>query len=98
MDHHVRLIRNEMDRVRKQIDEQVDRLRAEMQAVRDKFERTEGIESLNLAREYRERFGAWPHSKRHKRRPRDFDGGEPAPVKPRPKPTPLMDGAEAPIE
>lgn len=34
---------------------------------------------------------------RHRRRD-DDDGGELAPVKPRPKPTPLMDGAEAPIE
>lgn len=32
-----------------------------------------------------------------KRPPRDL-GGEMAPVKPRPNPTPLMDGAEAPIE
>jgi hypothetical protein len=32
-------------------------------------------------------------------RRRDLDeGGMPAPVKPRPNPTPLMDGAEAPIE
>lgn len=34
---------------------------------------------------------------RRKRPPRDL-GGEMAPVKPRPNPTPLMDGAEAPIE
>jgi hypothetical protein len=35
---------------------------------------------------------------KHRRRRPDDDGGELAPVKPRPNPTPLMDGAEAPIE
>jgi len=87
-----------MDRVRKQIDEHIDRVRAEIEAVRAKFAGSRGIESLNFAREYRDRFGAWPQSKRRKRRPRDFDGGDPVPVKPRPNPTPLTDGAEAPIE
>lgn len=41
------------------------------------------------------RYRRW--DQRRKRPPRDL-GGEPAPVKPRPNPTPLMDGAEAPIE
>jgi hypothetical protein len=87
-----------MDRVRQQIDEQIGRVRAELQAMRERLERAEGIDSLDHAREYRERFGAWAHAKRRKRRPRDFDGGEPVPVEPRPNPTPLTGGAEAPIE
>jgi DNA repair exonuclease SbcCD ATPase subunit len=38
-----------------------------------------------------------PPKRRRPRRDLD-DGGLPAPVKPRPNPTPLVDGAEAPIE
>jgi len=55
---------------------------------------------MDFLRHLAARFGGLPDfgSKRH-RRPRDEDGGvEPAPVKPRPKPTPLAGAAEAPIE
>jgi hypothetical protein len=39
------------------------------------------------------------HSSPKRRRPRRRrPGGEPAPVKPRPNPTPLVDGAEAPLD
>jgi hypothetical protein len=44
-----------------------------------------------------ERAVKLPPKRRRPRRDLD-DGGLPAPVKPRPNPTPLVDGAEAPIE
>jgi predicted nuclease with TOPRIM domain len=90
--------RAELQRERKALDERMARLRAEMEAARDEFARAAGVEALSLARKYRDRFGEWPVLKGRRRRRRGFDGGEPAPVKPRPKPTPLVDGAEAPIE
>ena len=93
--------RAELERARKELDERMARLRAEMEPARQEFERMagQGVEALNAARKFRERFGEWPQLKGRKRRPRRRPpGSEPAPVKPRPKPTPLVDGAEAPIE
>jgi hypothetical protein len=54
--------------------------------------------SIKAARQER-RNKEYQRRRRNGRRRRGLDdGGEPAPVKPRPNPTPLMDGAEAPIE
>lgn len=86
---------------RKELDERMAALRAGMEAAREEFEQAvgKGVEALTAARKYRDKFGVWPELKGRKRRPRGgFDGGEPVPVMPRPKPTPLVDGAEAPIE
>ena len=93
--------RAELDRARKELDERMARLRSEMEAARQEFERAlgRGADLPNAACKYRDRFGAWPELKGKKRRPRrGLEGGEPARVKPRPKPTPLVDGAEAPNE
>lgn len=85
--------------VRKQLDQRMAHLRAEMDVARLEFERAiaRGAEPLKAAGKYRDRFGSWPEFKRRKRPPRGPDI-EPAPVNPRPKPTPLVGGAEAPIE
>ena len=95
----------EVERQRAQLEgerkerEDMARLRADMDAAREEFARAVGVEALNKARKYRDRFGEWPTLRGRKRRPRrGLEGGEPVPVKPRPKPTPLVDGAEAPIE
>ena len=93
--------RSELERKRRELDERMARLRAEMQAAREEFARAveQGVPPMQAARKYRDKFGAWPDPMlRRKPRRRGFDGGEPAPVKPRPKPTPLVDGAEVPIE
>lgn len=90
--------RADLQRERKALDERMAKLRAEMEVAREEFACAAGVEALNLARKYRDRFGEWPVLKGRKRRRRGFDGGEPVPVRPRPKPTPLVDGAEAPIE
>lgn len=89
---------SDFERARGQFEERMGRLRAEMEAALAEFERAleRGIDSLGAARDYRDRFGGWPQRKwRPRRRP---PGGEPAAVKPRPNPTPLVDGAEAPID
>lgn len=93
--------RLDLDRMREGHEGSLERLRLAMEAAREEFERAvaRGIDPLKAALKYRERFGDWPEPKfRKKRRPRGFEGGEPVPVLPRPKPKPLMDGAEAPME
>jgi hypothetical protein len=59
-----------------------------------------GWRQVRPAQEQVERMIERVLKKPPKRRPRPKDprGGEPVPVDPRPNPTPLMDGAEAPIE
>ena len=93
--------RIEIDLARQVLDERLMRLRADMIAAREEFERaTElGVEPFEAARKFRDSWGGWPEFMRRKRRPRrGFEGGDPVPVEPRPKPKPLIDGAEAPIE
>ena len=89
----------ELKRLRTERDERLARIRAELDAARAEYEKAieQGLDAMEAARKYRDRFGAWPEPKRRRPR-RGWEGGEPAPVKPRPKPTPLVDGAEAPIE
>jgi hypothetical protein len=96
--HAIERQRARLESDRKAFDERMAKLRAEMKAAREEFARAVGAEALNIARKYRERFGEWPTLKGRKRPRRGLEGGEPVPVKPRPKPTPLVDGAEAPIE
>ena len=70
-------------------------VRAEMEQALSGFDRND----FGAVRRFRERFGSLPNIKRRRRRrPRGFDGGDPVPVYPRPKPTPLTGGAEAPLE
>src|SRR5438270_11787267 len=59
-----------------------------------------GWRQVRPAQEQVERMVERVLKKPPKRRPRpkDLRGGEAVPVNPRPNPTPLMDGAEAPIE
>jgi hypothetical protein len=93
--------RDEIDRVRHELDDRLERMRAEMNAVRDEIERAvrRGVDPFPAARTYRDRWGLWPEVSRRKRRPwRGFEGGDPLPVEPCPKPQPLIGGAEAPID
>ena len=97
----IELQRSELQRMRRELDQRMATLRAEMQAAREEFARAveQGVPAIKAAQKYRDKFGAWPDlMPGKKRRRRGFDGGEPAPVQPRPKPTPLVDGAEAPLE
>ena len=88
---------------KQKLDAELAELRSQMAFALAEYRRAVRIgrvEAFEAARAYRTKFGAWPDSdkldrKRPRRRP---PGGEPVPVEPRPKPTPLMDGAEAPIE
>jgi hypothetical protein len=98
--HEIERQRMEVERVRRELDAMMARLRAEMQAALEEFDRAleRAADPLPAARTYRDRCGAWPLRKPNRRPRRGSEGGEPIPVKPRPKPTPLVDGAEAPIE
>lgn len=93
---------------RQEVEERMARLRAQIEAERQEFEDAigHGIDALNAARKYRERCGgmatdqsvAWPQINRRKRRPLPgFDGSELALLEPRPRPAPLVDGAQAAI-
>ena len=96
MDQHARRMREEMDRAREEMRTAMDQCRADIEDARAEFER-----QMEDARAYfNPRDGGWPDwMPSRKRRPRRKPpGGEPAPVKPRPNPKPLVDGAEAPIE
>ena len=104
---------HEIERARQAMDERLARLRAAMEAAKDEFLRAldGGNVPLDAAERYRDVWGSWPDRMSGKRRPprpprppraprpwRGLDGGDPVPVEPRPKPKPLIDGAEAPIE
>lgn len=94
--------RREFDRVKRELDKKLARLRSEMNAAKADVDRAirRGVDPLDAARRYSHLAGNWPEMIRRKRRPprRGLEGGEPVPVEPRPKPKPLIDGAEAPIE
>lgn len=99
MEEHAALFREEMERVREHMQTAMERMKADMVRARTEFE-----QRMNDARRDAEASG-WstpddylPPRKRSRRPPRKPRGGEPAPVKPRPNPTPLTDGAEVPIE
>ncbi|HEU0283936.1 MAG TPA: hypothetical protein VFR52_02200 [Sphingomicrobium sp.] len=96
---------------RRRFEEAINQYRAELERAREQgraaFERARAEMELDrqqarLAFEQaREEFLAMIDKRRivaRGRPPRRPLGGEPAPVVPKPKPTPLQDGAEAPIE
>jgi hypothetical protein len=97
MEQHARRMREEMDRAREEMRNAMDRARAEKEEARAEFER----QMEQTRAHFNPRDGGWPDwmPSRKRRGPRRRrPGGEPAPVKPRPNPKPLVDGAEAPIE
>lgn len=96
---------------RRRFEEAINQYRAELERARERgraaFERARvemerDRQQARLAFEQaREEFLAMIDKRRivgRRRPPRRPLGGEPAPVAPKPKPTPLQDGAEAPIE
>ena len=104
MQDHARVMRKELDRAREEIRSAMDRARAEIERARAEFER-----QMGEAREHMTDMKSRPFdfddllrprgpSSKRRRPPRKPRGGEPAPVKPRPNPTPLVDGAEAPLD
>ena len=99
IEEHARRLRAEMERAREQMQATMDRARADMERERADFEdlMKEVRRQAHGSRDW-SRPEAWAPPKRRRRPPRRPRGGEPAPVKPRPNPTPLTDGAEAPIE
>lgn len=98
---HARRLREQMELARTQMQQAMQEHRADMDRHRAEFEL-----EMEKAREYMQTRG-WervfkstprgrPSAKRRPRkRPPEAEFG---PVEPRPKPKPLMDGAEAPIE
>ena len=114
MEEHGRQLNEEMKRVHEQMHsamqrmkEEMDRAGAELQrAMRDFHrERSNYTNSSEVSYQAGMRAHAADRTSRRdrssskrKRPPRKPRGSVPAPVKPSPKPTPLMDGAEAPIE
>jgi hypothetical protein len=93
--------RREFDRIKGEFDDRLTSLRDEMNTARAEIERAvrDGLDPFPAAFRYRHRWGEWPDMSPRRRRPRrGLEGGEPVPVEPRPKPKPLIDGAEAPIE
>ena len=95
--------RLDMERARQAMSDAVAQARAEMDAARVEFMKAieEARRHIEAARErmqgemYRRASGQEPRRRKPRRR---RPGGEPAPVMPRPNPSPLQDGAEAPIE
>jgi hypothetical protein len=80
---------------RRAMNERLARAGAEgLEEARQKLERIQ--RSVEAARAEFERLGNRPKRRRPPRR--GLEGGEPVPVTPRPKPTPLVGGAEAPID
>jgi hypothetical protein len=105
MEEHGRLLNEEMKRIQQQMQPAIELMKEEMERV--------GAELQRAMKEFHQRSAeaggycdaefkpvpvsrkAKPPKKRPRRKP---PGSASAPVKPRPKPTPLMDGAEAPVE
>lgn len=98
---HKRILKEQIDRARREMLDAMKEARAEADRARTEFE---GM--MAMARKHAKLHPDWPRpedflklpknpKRRGRRRP---GGGEPAPVKPRPKPKPLVDGAEAPID
>jgi predicted phage gp36 major capsid-like protein len=104
MEEHGRRLNEEMKPIHEEMRPAIERMEEEMERL--------GAELNEALREFREQDEAarasasddgrraklWGKSAANKRPRRKTRAGETAPVIPRPKPTPLMDGAEAPIE
>ena len=84
--------RRAMDEALEQIQAAISFAQAEMRVARVEFRAT-----MERARRRIERIQR-SESQSRRKRPRRDPGGELEPVIPKPKPKPLMDGAEAPIE
>ena len=92
-------MRDELGWAREQLHAAMRPIMADLEAARREFDAMirEVHGDIEAPRDWTQ-LGEWvsrPKPRRPRRKP---PGGEPLPVKPRPKPTPLMDGAEAPIE
>lgn len=93
-------LRREMARAHEEIEREMKRARDELETAQIEFER-----QMEEARRFTQvpldahlpRSPKPPRSKR-RRPPRKPPGGEHAPVRPRPNPTPFTDGVEAPID
>ena len=102
MDQALEHLRREMEHARAAMEEAMAQARAEMEAARVELENewTRAREEIDAARAQME--GGWAQraakAARQRRGPRKRPGGETAPVKPRPNPSPLEGGAEAPLE
>ena len=104
------MVEDPFEEERRRFEKAINQYRAELERARERgraaFERARAEmerdrQQARLAFEQaREEFLAMIDKRRIVRRrpPRRPLGGEPAPVAPKPKPTPLQDGAEAPIE
>jgi hypothetical protein len=100
-EHMVARHKLEIERALRELDARMARIRSELDAAREEVEQAleRGLEPILPARKFRDSWGNWPETLKRKRRPRrGFEGGDPVPVEPRPKPKPLLDGAEAPVE
>ena len=99
LQEHARAMREEMERAREQMRAAMERLHADMDRARAEFEETmaEARRQMGGPRNWN-RPDDWMPSRSRRGPPRKPRGGEPAPVEPRPKPTPLVDGAEAPLD
>lgn len=84
--------RRAMDEALEQIQAAISFAQAEMRSARIEFRA-----AMEQARRRLDQIKR-DEGKSRRRRPRRDPGGELEPVEPRPKPKPLMDGAEAPIE
>ena len=103
MGEHAQLFRQEMERIRQQMDGAMGQMKEEMERARGELHRAmEGLryKAPDLPGWVDEPLkpGRSRASSKRKRPRRKPPGGEMAPVKPRPKPTPLKDGAEAPVD
>jgi hypothetical protein len=87
----------EMERARADLHDRCARAIVELTTARAAFHGR--MESFRRrVRAAPDEMGGFRVNKRRWRPRRGLEGGEPVPVEPRPKPKPLMDGAEAPIE
>lgn len=96
-------LNEEMKRVQKQIEGAMEVVGAEVQKAMEEFQRErQGPASPDKPRRKREPLNEITPKMRRasaKKRPRRKPpGSAAAPVKPKPKPTPLKDGAEAPVD
>ena len=101
-ENHARRLREQIELARAQMHQAMEAHRSDMERHRAEFEREmekarENMETRGWERAFKSTSHGPSSSKRRwrRRRPPEPEFG---PVKPRPNPKPLMDGAEAPIE
>jgi hypothetical protein len=98
MHNYGQRLAEEIERAREQMNAAIERRRldahrerAEFEEMMAEFKRAGGPRDWSLPE-------SWTPGRKRRRPPRKPRGGEPAPVKPRPNPMPLTDGAEAPLD